>query len=75
MVSIIFEHIECENKMMILFFFFPFFIRYLAHLHFQCYTKSAPKTPPPPPPPPPPPGGGGGGPGGGGGGGYGGLLV
>jgi hypothetical protein len=22
------------------FFFFPFFIRYLAHLHFQCYTKS-----------------------------------
>jgi hypothetical protein len=22
--------------------FFPFFIRYLAHLHFQCYTKSPP---------------------------------
>jgi hypothetical protein len=25
--------------------FFPFFIRYLAHLHLQCYTKS-PHTPP-----------------------------
>jgi hypothetical protein len=24
------------------FFSFPFFIRYLAHLHFQCYTKSPP---------------------------------
>jgi hypothetical protein len=36
------------------FFFFPFFIRYLAHLHFQCYTKSPPYPPPPPPPPPPP---------------------
>jgi hypothetical protein len=23
-------------------FFFPFFIRYLTHLHFQCYTKSPP---------------------------------
>jgi hypothetical protein len=22
------------------YFFFSFFIRYLAHLHFQCYTKS-----------------------------------
>jgi hypothetical protein len=29
----------------ILFFFFPFFIRYLAHLHFQCYTKSPPYPP------------------------------
>ena len=27
--------------------FFPFFIRYLAHLHFQCYTKSPPYPPPP----------------------------
>ena len=26
-------------------FFFPFFIRYLAHLHFQCYTKSPPYPP------------------------------
>jgi hypothetical protein len=25
-----------------IYFFFPFFIRYLAHLHFQCYTKSPP---------------------------------
>ena len=29
-------------------FFFPFFIRYLAHLHFQCYTKSPPYPPTPP---------------------------
>jgi hypothetical protein len=27
------------------FFFFPFLIRYLAHLHFQCYTKSPPYPP------------------------------
>jgi hypothetical protein len=27
------------------FLFFPFFIRYLAHLHFQCYTKSPPYPP------------------------------
>jgi hypothetical protein len=26
-------------------FFPPFFIRYLAHLHFQCYTKSPPTHP------------------------------
>ena len=32
-----------------LFFFFPFFIRYLAHLHFQCYTKSPPYPPTPTP--------------------------
>jgi hypothetical protein len=30
-----------------LFFPFPFFIRYLAHLHFQCYTKSPPYPPTP----------------------------
>jgi hypothetical protein len=30
-------------------FFFPFFIRYLAHLHFQCYTKSPPYPPTPNP--------------------------
>jgi hypothetical protein len=29
--------------------FFPFFIRYLAHLHFQCYTKSSPYPPTPTP--------------------------
>ena len=28
---------------------FPFFIRYLAHLHFQCYTKSPPYPPTPTP--------------------------
>jgi hypothetical protein len=31
------------------FIFFPFFIRYLAHLHFQCYTKSPPYPPTPNP--------------------------
>jgi hypothetical protein len=31
------------------FFFFPFFIRYLTHLHFQCYTKSPPYPPTPTP--------------------------
>jgi hypothetical protein len=30
-------------------FFFPFFIRYLAHLHLQCYTKSPPYPPTPTP--------------------------
>jgi hypothetical protein len=29
--------------------FFPFFIRYLPHLHFQCYTKSPPYPPTPTP--------------------------
>jgi hypothetical protein len=28
-----------------------FFIRYLFHLHFQCYPKSPPHPPPPTPPP------------------------
>jgi hypothetical protein len=28
--------------------FFSIFIRYLAHLHFQCYTKSPPYPPPTP---------------------------
>ena len=37
------------------FFFFPFFIRYLAHLHFQCYTKSPPYPPTPTPLPTPSP--------------------
>jgi hypothetical protein len=27
--------------------FFPIFIRYLAHLHFQCYTKIPPYPPTP----------------------------
>jgi hypothetical protein len=31
--------------LVILSFFFHFFIRYLAHLHFQCYTKSPPYPP------------------------------
>ena len=31
------------------FLFFPIFIRYLAHLHFQCYTKSPPYPPTPTP--------------------------
>jgi hypothetical protein len=30
-----------------MFFFSPVFIRYLAHLHFQCYTKSPPYPPTP----------------------------
>jgi hypothetical protein len=30
-------------------FFFPIFIRYLPHLHFQCYTKSPPYPPTPTP--------------------------
>jgi hypothetical protein len=30
-------------------FFLNFFIRYLAHLHFQCYTKSPPYPPTPTP--------------------------
>jgi hypothetical protein len=30
------------SHLALLFLFFPFFIRYLAHLHFQCYTKSPP---------------------------------
>jgi hypothetical protein len=33
----------------VFFFFFPFFIRYLTHLHFQCYTKSPPYPPTPTP--------------------------
>ena len=36
-----------------LLFFLPFFIRYLAHLHFQCYPKSPPYPPPTPLPPTP----------------------
>jgi hypothetical protein len=39
----------------LLLYFFPFFIRYLAHLHFQCYTKSPPYPPTPLPYPPTPP--------------------
>jgi hypothetical protein len=32
-----------KNPIFIFFlFFFPFFIRYFAHLHLQCYTKSPP---------------------------------
>jgi hypothetical protein len=33
----------------ILNYFFSIFIRYLAHLHFQCYTKSPPYPPTPTP--------------------------
>jgi hypothetical protein len=32
-------------------FVFVFLIRYLFHLHFQCYPKSPPPVPPPTPPP------------------------
>ena len=42
------------RKLNRIFFFPPFFIRYLAHLHFQCYTKSPPYPPPPLPYPPTP---------------------
>jgi hypothetical protein len=38
-----------DSKIPRSFFFFPFFIRYLAHLHFQCYTKSPPYPPTPTP--------------------------
>jgi hypothetical protein len=31
-----------EYSSTLLSFFFPFFIRYFAHLHLQCYTKSPP---------------------------------
>jgi hypothetical protein len=40
-----------DNSSTLLFFFsffFPFFIRYLAYLHFQCYTKSPLYRPNPP---------------------------
>ena len=40
---------ETGKSQYLLFFFFPFFIRYLAHLHFQCYTKSPPYPPTPTP--------------------------
>jgi hypothetical protein len=39
---------EIRNQVVHL-FFFPFFIRYLAHLHSQCYTKSPPYPPTPTP--------------------------
>jgi hypothetical protein len=32
--------------LLLFFVFFSIFIRYLAHLHFQCYTKSPPIAPP-----------------------------
>ena len=35
--------------LLVSFSFFPIFIRYLAHLHFQCYTKSPPYPPTPTP--------------------------
>ena len=38
-----------EYQQIFLFFFFSIFIRYLAHLHFQCYTKSPPYLPTPTP--------------------------
>jgi hypothetical protein len=42
--------IRCLHKSVFqVFFFFPFFIRYLAQLHFQCYTKSPPYPPTPTP--------------------------
>jgi hypothetical protein len=40
------------NKEIFKIFLFCFFlIRYLFHLHFQCYPKSPPHAPPPTPPP------------------------
>jgi hypothetical protein len=44
----VFSVSQCSS-VWIVFFFFPFFIRYLAHLHFQCYTKSPPYPPTPTP--------------------------
>jgi hypothetical protein len=45
-----FDHIHyCIICYLSSLFFFPFFIRYLAHLHFQCYTKSPPYPPTPTP--------------------------
>jgi hypothetical protein len=38
-----------EGKFFFFLIFFPFFIRYLAHLQFQCYTKSPPYPPTPTP--------------------------
>jgi hypothetical protein len=48
---------QLDNSMLISFFFFfsHCFIRYLAHLHFQCYTKSPPYPPPHSPTHPPTP--------------------
>jgi hypothetical protein len=40
---------ERESSTACFLFFFPFFIRYLAHLHFKCYTKSPPYPPTPTP--------------------------
>jgi hypothetical protein len=47
--------LEFKSYSLNFFFFFPFFIRYLAHLHFQCYTKSPPYPPTPSPLPSPSP--------------------
>jgi hypothetical protein len=41
--------VSAHNSKVSFLFFFPFFIRYLAHLHFQCYTKSPPYPPTPTP--------------------------
>jgi hypothetical protein len=43
------RHISEAADISHLHLFFPFFIRYLAHLHFQCYTKSPPYPPTPTP--------------------------
>jgi hypothetical protein len=39
--DVVTSSIDCLSEQTI---FFPFFIRYLAHLHFQCYTKSVTET-------------------------------
>jgi hypothetical protein len=54
-VTILSPKMLCVFVRNIFFFFFPFFIRYLTHLHFQCYTKSPPYPRPPLPCPPTPP--------------------
>jgi hypothetical protein len=43
------EKVPVLSSLSPFFFFFPFFIRYLDHLHFQCYTKSPPYPPTPTP--------------------------
>jgi hypothetical protein len=52
-LSLMTDYITCKMRSTISspsrFFFFSFFIRYLAHLHFQCYTKSPPYPPTPTP--------------------------
>jgi hypothetical protein len=45
------SHFSPHPRALCMFILFLFFIRYLFHLHFQCYPKSPPHAPPPTPPP------------------------